>query len=83
MREISKAKKIPVYLCWGFSFLLIQYLSWMIRGEHLYGFLKHFSWFQLISFELAVLIVAISVDYFFMISFSEKIEVKGGEEKDK
>ena len=46
----SKYEKYFVYMRWGFVYLFMQFIHWYVSGEHVYGFLKYFTWVQLIVF---------------------------------
>lgn len=48
--EREKSVKYLTHLLWGIPFLFLQYLRWWLSGEHIYGFLRHFSWLQLAFF---------------------------------
>ena len=73
---MSKLTKIKTHLMWSLPFLVIQYLNWRWKGEHLYGFLKHFSWVQLVVFELTLLMIAVWIDYFLTMRHGYKIALK-------
>lgn len=50
MSEKSNKIKYFIHLIWGIPFLFLQYLRWALTGIHIYGFLEHFTWPQLIVF---------------------------------
>lgn len=74
--ETKKRKKFLFHSFWGVPFVFLQYLHWYLTGEHVYGFLKYFSWTQLIVFELSLLYIAISIDYSLNIRHGLKLSLK-------
>ena len=34
----------------GIPFIILQFLHWKLSGGHVYGFLQHLDWFQIIVF---------------------------------
>ena len=48
--ETQKRKKFLFHLLWALPFCFIQYLKWNFTGNHVYGFIKYFTWTQLIVF---------------------------------
>jgi hypothetical protein len=63
LTETRKTKKFLLHLLWAIPFCLIQYIRWHFTGEHIYGFIKYFTWTQIIVFEVALFLLAIYFDY--------------------
>lgn len=71
--ETKKRKKLAFHLIWALPFCLIQYMRWAFTGHHIYGFIKYFTWTQLIVFEVALFGIAIAVDYFISVRHGFKL----------
>lgn len=63
-------------MCWGIPFLFLQYLRWRLTGEHIYNFLKEFSWIQLIFFEAFLYFLAVTIDYTLTLRHGLKLTIK-------
>ena len=48
--ETIKRKKVLFHLFWALPFAFIQWMKWKFTGKHIYGFIRHFDWTQLIVF---------------------------------
>ena len=69
----SKTPKYFVHLNWGVPYLAIQFLHWYFTGEHVYGFLKYFSWIQLAVFEVGLYYLAVSIDFSINLRYGLKL----------
>lgn len=65
-----------IHLCWGIPFLFLQYLHWNLTGEHVYNFLKEFSWVQLGVFELSLYLISVTIDYTLALRHGLKLTMK-------
>lgn len=73
--ENKKGKKFLIHLWWGLPFILLQYSHWLLTEKHIYGFIKYFSWVQLIVFELFLYCLAVSIDYYFALRHGYKLSL--------
>ena len=46
----NKNEKYCFHLFWGIPYFILQFVHWFCTGEHVYGFLKYFTWVQLFVF---------------------------------
>lgn len=74
--ENNRRNKYLIHMCWGIPFLFLQYLRWRLTGEHIYNFLKEFSWIQLIFFEAFLYFLAVTIDYTLTLRHGLKLTIK-------
>jgi hypothetical protein len=73
LTETKKTKKFFFHLLWAVPFAFIQYFRWYMTGHHIYGFIKYFTWLQLIVFEVALFFIAVYGDYFISVRHGFKL----------
>lgn len=81
--EDNKRIKYFVHLGWGVPFLILQYLKWKLTGEHIYNFLREFSWSQLIVFEMSLYFLSVVIDSTLSLRHGFKLTMKVIGNKDK
>lgn len=74
--EDRRSKKFIFHLFWGIPYIGIQYLHWAMTETHVYGFLVHFNWVQLIVFEVFLYFLAVSIDYSLTIRHGYKLSLR-------
>lgn len=80
--ENERKIKYLIHLCWGIPFLFLQYLHWILTGEHVYPFLKEFTWIQLAVFELSLYFISVTIDYTLALRHGLKLTIKAIGNKD-
>lgn len=81
--ENNRRNKYFIHSCWGVPFLFLQYLRWSLTGEHIYNFLKEFTWVQLIIFEAFLYLLAVTIDYTLTLRHGLKLTIKAMGSKEK
>jgi hypothetical protein len=71
--ETQKRKKFLFHLFWAIPYFFIQWIRFYFTGQHIYGFIKYFDWLQLAFFEIALFLVAVSVDYMISVRHGFKL----------
>lgn len=73
LTETKKRKKFFFHLLWAIPFCFIQYFRFSFTGHHIYGFIKYFTWTQLIVFEVSLFFISVAMDYFISVRHGFKL----------